>query len=115
MGKAIAVQGCVLDCPFAQITTPPQATVKCGGAPAYAGTLTIVISGYSLNGMSGGAGVGTLTGSAVKTTIGHQPAVLEGDKTLAPIMVTGMVGNSSATIPVTVTISSAGQVKVQGS
>lgn len=114
--KYIAVQGCTLDCSFAQITTPAKTKVKCGGKNAYAGNLTIGISGYNGQGITDGNGTGsdTLKGSAEKVKIQGENAVLEGDK--VDIQVTGTSGgNPVPPVTVTVTISNAGQNKVKGS
>lgn len=111
--KNIAVQGCTLNEPTASITTPPSTKVKADGKPVYRGTLTISITGYTGQGISGGAGVGTLTGSAQKIKIESQPAVLEGDQ--ATISVTGATpAGPPATVPVTVSIQNAGQDKAKG-
>lgn len=113
--KNIAVQGCSLDCSFAQIQTSPKNSVKCDGKASYAGDLTIKISGYSGQGITGGSGVGTLQSSAQYVKIEGEKAVLEGDKTDPPIQVTGTTsGGGSLTVSVTVTISDAGQSVVQG-
>lgn len=113
--KNIAVQGCQLDCIFAQITTSPKTSVKCGGVATYAGDLTIVISGYSGQGITGGAGSGTLQPTSQHVTIEGVKVVLEGDKTMIPISVAGTTPSGApATVPVIVTIVSAGQTFVKG-
>lgn len=113
--KNIAVQGCSLDCAFAQIQTSPIQSVKCDGKASYAGSLTINISGYSGQGITGGMGTGTLQGSAEHVKIESKKAVLEGDKTDPPIQVTGATsGGGTLTVPVTVTITYAGQSVVKG-
>lgn len=108
--KNIAVQGCQLDCPYAQITTSPKTSVKCGGKATYAGDLNISISGYSGQGITGGSGSGTLQPTSRYVKIEEAKVVLEGDKTTIPIQVTG----SGGTVPVTVTITNAGQNYVKG-
>jgi len=108
--KYIAVQGCQLDCEFAQIVTPPKGTYKLGGKPAYAGDLTIQITGYSGQGVTGGTGTGTLQPTSQHVKIEGEMAVLEGDKTTVPIQVTGQGG----TVPVVVTITGAGQTYGKG-
>lgn len=111
--KAIAVQGCQLDCPYATIQTPPKTFNKYGGKLAYAGSLTIVISGYVGQGITNGSGQGTLQPSATHVTIEGDKAVLEGDK--VQIQVTGVnAGGSPTTVPVVVTIVNAGQAVVKG-
>lgn len=112
--KNIAVQGCQLDCPFAQIKTSPKTSVKCGGKATYAGDLNILISGYSGQGITGGSGSGTLQPTSQYVKIEGEKVVLEGDKTTIPIQVTGSTGGGAATVPVTVTITSAGQTYVKG-
>ena len=112
--KNIAVQGCQLDCTYAQIQTSPKTSVKCGGKATYAGDLTIQISGYSGQGITGGSGSGTLQPTSQHVKIEGEKVVLEGDKTQTPIPVTGSTGSGTATVSVTVTISSAGQSDVQG-
>lgn len=113
--KNIAVQGCQLDCPFAQIMTSPKTSVKCGEKATYAGDLNISISGYSGQGITGGAGSGTLQSTSQYVKIEGEKVVLEGDKTTIPISVTGTTpSGASATVPVTVTIISAGQTYVKG-
>ena len=113
--KNIAVQGCQLDCPYARITTSPKTSAKCGGKATYAGDLNISISGYSGQGITGGAGSGTLQPTSQHVKIEGEKVVLEGDKTINPISVTGTTpSGASATVPVTVTIVSAGQTFVKG-
>lgn len=112
--KNIAVQGCQLDCPFAQIMTSPKTSVKCGGKATYAGDLNISISGYSGQGITDGSGSGTLQPTSQYVKIKGEKVVLEGDKTITPIQVTGNTSNGTATVPVTVTITSAGQTYVKG-
>ena len=117
--KNIAVQGCTLDCAFAQISTPPVQSVKCEGKAAYADSLTIQISGYTSSVITvpdSGSGSGTLQGSAQYVEIEGKKAVLEGDN--VTITVNGQAYSGTTTVPVsepvTVTISSAGQTKVKG-
>lgn len=117
--KNIAVQGCVLDCVFAQIQTPPIQSVKCEGKAVYAGSLTIQITGYSsavITVPGSGSGSGTLQGSAANVKIEGKSAVLEGDN--VTITVNGQATSGTSTIPVsepvTVSISSAGQTSVKG-
>ncbi len=113
--KNIAVQGCQLDCSYAQIKTSPKTSVKCGGKATYAGDLNILISGYSGQGITGGSGSGTLQPTSQHVTIESAKVVLEGDKTMIPISVTGTTPSGApATVPVTVTIISAGQTFVKG-
>ena len=113
--KNIAVQGCQLDCSYAQIKTSPKTSVKCSGKATYAGDLNILISGYSGQGITGGSGSGTLQPTSQHVTIESAKVVLEGDKTMIPISVTGTTSSgASATVPVTVTIISAGQTFVKG-
>lgn len=113
--KNIAVQGCQLDCPFARITTSPKTSVKCGGKATYAGDLNISISGYSGQGITGGSGSGALQPTSQHVTIESAKVVLEGDKTMIPINVAGTTPSGApATVPVTVTIISAGQTFVKG-
>lgn len=113
--KYIAVQGCTLDCPQAQITTPPKTKVKCGSKNAYAGQLTINISGYAGQGITDGNGSGSaiLSGSATKVKIENEYAVLEGDKVDVPV--TGTASGTPVPVTVTVTITAAGQTNVKGS
>lgn len=117
--KNIAVEGCTLDCVFAQISTPPTQSVKCMGKASYAGSLTIQISGYSSSVITvsgSGSGSGTLQGSARYVSIEGKEAVLEGDN--VTITVKGQATSGTTTIPVeeqvTVTIISAGQTLVKG-
>ena len=113
--KNIAVQGCQLDCIYAQIQTSPKTSVKCDEKATYAGNLTIQITGYSGQGITGGSGSGTLQPTAEHVIIEGEKAVLEGDKTQTPIQVTGTTsGGGSATVPVIVTISNAGQTVSKG-
>lgn len=119
MTKNLAVQGCTLSEPTAQITTAPSTKVKCDGKAAYYGDLTIQISGYTSEVITvpgSGSGSGTLSGSATKVKIEGQPAVLEGDSVV--ITVNGEAYSGSTTIPVSepveVKISNAGQSKVKG-
>ena len=112
--KEIAVQGCQLDCPYAQIQTSPKTSVKGEGKAAYAGDLSIVISGYSGQGITGGSGSGTLQPTAEHVKIDGEKAVLNGDKTQEPIQVTGSTGSGTATVPVVVTIVDAGQTTLKG-
>ena len=112
--KNIAVQGCQLDCPFAQITTSPKTSVKCGGKATYAGDLNISISGYSGQGITDGSGSGTLQPTSQYVKIEGEKVVLEGDKTTTPIQVTGSTSSGTDTVSVTVTITSAGQTYIKG-
>jgi len=117
--KNIAVQGCQLDCTFAQITTSPKTSVKCGGKATYAGDLNIQISGYSSSVITvsgSGSGSGTLQPTSQRVKIEGEKAVLEGDK--VTITVNGQAYSGQTTVPasedVTVTITDAGQSVVQG-
>jgi len=111
--KNIAVQGCQLDCTFAQITTSPKTSVKCDGKATYAGDLDIQISGYSGQGITGGSGQGTLQPISQYVKIEGEKVVLEGDKVTIPVTGTTS-GGGTATVSVTVTITDAGQSVVQG-
>ena len=117
--KNIAVQGCQLDCVYAQIQTSPKTSVKCGGKATYAGDLTIQISGYSspiITVAGSGSGSGTLQPTSQHVKIGGEKVVLEGDQ--VTITVNGQATAGITTVPVsepvTVTIVDAGQSDVQG-
>lgn len=117
--KNIAVQGCQLDCIYAQIQTSPKTSVKCGGKATYAGDLIIQISGYSSSVITvagSGSGLGTLQPTSQHVKIEGEKAVLEGDQ--VTIIVNGQAISGVTTIPVsepvTVTIVDAGQSNVQG-
>ena len=117
--KNIAVQGCQLDCPFAQITTSPKTSVKCGGKATYAGDLTIQISGYSSSVITvtgSGSGSNTLHPTSQRVKIEGEKAVLEGDKVIITVNGKAYAGQSTIDVsePVTVTITSAGQTYVKG-
>ena len=113
--KYVAVQGCQLDSPFAQITTSPKTSVKCGGKSAYAGLLTIKIDGYTDATVAGGSGSGTLQPTSSHVKIEGEKAVLEGDKA-ENILVSGTNPSTGAPASTTVTVSivSAGQTFVKG-
>lgn len=117
--KNIAVQGCQLDCTYAQIQTSPKTSVKCGGKATYAGDLTIKISGYSSSVITvtgSGSGSDTLHPTAQHVKIEGEKAVLEGDKVTIEVNGKAWSGSSQvdASEPVTVTITDAGQSDVQG-
>ena len=117
--KYIAVQGCQLDCPYAQIKTSPKTSVKCSGKATYAGDLTIQISGYSSSVITvtgSGSGSDTLHPTSQRVKIEGEKAVLEGDKVTITVNGKAYAGQSTIDIsePVTVTITSAGQTYVKG-
>lgn len=118
--KNIAVQGCTLSEPTAQIITPTCTKVKCDGKLAYCGDLTIQITGYSsaiITVPGSGSGSDTLSGSAKKVKIEGKPAVLEGDNVTIKVYGKAYAGTSTIDVmePVNVRITSAGQTKVKGS
>ena len=117
--KNIAVQGCVLDCIFAQITSPPDSKSKIDGLGIYCGSINIQISGYSSSVITvpgSGTGSGTLQPTSNHVKIGGKAVVLERDE--VTITVNGQATSGTSTIPVsepvTVKISSAGQNTVKG-
>lgn len=117
--KDIVVQGCTLDCTFAQITTSPKTDVKCGGKSTYAGDLNIKISSYSSSVITvtgSGSGSDTLHPSATHVKIKGEPVALKGDS--VTITVNGKAYAGQTTIDVSesviVKISNAGQSVVQG-
>lgn len=121
MGKAIATASCVLttDNASAQavIITPPSKKVKAQN-PCYFGTLQVQVMGAtqgSFTQTSPTTGTIQPTSTKVKSTEGF--AILEGDKTTDPVMcpATDPSTGATTTIPVTVTIQSAGQVKATAS
>lgn len=122
MGKAIANMSCVLttDNATAQATiiTPPSTKVKAGGAFCYFGVLQVQVVGATQGSMVQNAPmVGTIMPTATKVKSLEGFAVLEGDKTAAPVICPAIDTSSGApaTISVSVTIQSAGQVKVNAS
>lgn len=121
MGKAIATASCVVitDNATAQavIITPPSVKVK-AQSPCYFGTLQVQVMGATQGSFAQTApmmGAIMPTATKVKSTEGF--AVLEGDKTTAPVMcpATDPSTGATMTIPVTVTIQAAGQVKATAS
>ena len=77
--KNIAVQGCVLDCIFAQITSPPDSKSKIDGLGIYCGSINIQISGYSSSVITvpgSGTGSGTLQPTSNHVKIGGKAVVL---------------------------------------
>lgn len=117
--KYIAVQGCQLDCPYAQITTSPKTSVKCGGKATYAGDLNISISGYSSSVITvsgSGSGSDILQPTSQHVKIEGDKAVLEGDKVTITVNGKAYAGQTVIDVSesVTVTITSAGQAYVKG-
>ena len=118
--RNIAVQGCTLSEPTAQITTPPSTKVKAGGKSVYKGKITIQISGYSSSVITvpgSGSGSEQLKGSAKYVKAEGEPVVLEGDQVTIKVYGKAYAGTSQIDVmePVTVTITDAGQIKVYGS
>lgn len=119
MGKAIATMSCVLttDNATAQATiiTPPSQKVK-ASAFCYFGVLQVqVVGAMQGNLVQNAPMVGVIQPTATKVKSFEGFAVLEGDKTTAPVMCPAIDTSSGAAgvIPVTVTIQSAGQVKAK--
>lgn len=117
--KNIAVQGCQLDCSFAQIMTSPKTSVKYGGKATYAGDLTIQISGYSSSVITvagSGSGSDTLHPTSQHVKIDGEKVVLEGDKVTITVNGKAYAGQSTIDVsePVTVTITNAGQTYGKG-
>lgn len=111
--KNIAVEGCTLSEPTAQITTPASTKVKADGKGVYSGPLTISISGYSGQGIEVGTGTDTLQPTATKVKVEGKMVILEGDQ--VTITVTGQTPQgASASVPVNVKIQDAGQSKAKG-
>lgn len=117
--KNIAVQGCVLDCAFAQITSLPDSKSKVDGLGIYCGSINIQISGYSSSVITvsgSGTGSGTLQPTSNHVKIGGKAVVLEGDE--VTITVNGQATSGTSTVPmselVTVKITNAGQNVVKG-
>lgn len=122
MGKPIATLSCTLQCdnPTAQavITTPPSVKVMCNKQACYFGAITVQVLGATVGTIVQNAPmVGTIMGTGMKVMSNKQPAVVMGDKTLAPLICPAIDSSSGspATIPVNVTIINAGQVKVMAS
>ena len=121
MGKAIATMSCVLttDNATAQavIMTPPSTKVK-ASAFCYFGVLQVQVMGATQGTLVQTAPmVGVIQPTATKVKSYEGVAVLEGDKTTAPVMCPAVDSSSGAAgvIAVTVTIQSAGQVKASAS
>lgn len=111
--KLLACENCKLDCIYAQITTSPKTSVKCDGMAIFAGSLNISISGYSGQGITNGHGQGTLQPTSRYVKIDGEAVVLENDE--VTIQVTGNTsGGGTATVPVKVTITEAGQTSCLG-
>ena len=118
--KDIAVQGCTLSEPTAQITTPPSTKVKADGKGVYKGKITIQISGYSSSVITvsgSGSGSDQLEGSAKCVNAEGDPVVLKGDQVTITVSGKAYAGQKTidVTEPVTVSITDAGQTKVKGS
>lgn len=117
--KNIVVQGCTLDCEFAQIITSPKTCAKIDGSAILYGSLVIQISEYTSSVITvpkSGSGSGSLQPSAQYVKINGEPVVLEGDE--VNITVNGQAYSGVTTIPaseiVKVKIVYAGQDSVKG-
>lgn len=117
MMKYYAVQGCTLSLSsgtgLVNITTPPSNKVKFDGKGIYMGTITVSISGYTNGTITGGIGIGYISGSSENNSFGSN-LVRENDES-GQITITGTKPNGNpGTATVTVKIADAGQKKVQG-
>ncbi|GMO64396.1 MAG: hypothetical protein Ta2A_11890 [Treponemataceae bacterium] len=119
--KYIAVQGCQLQfdgiqpmtLSTAQVSTPPSAKVTCGGNGAYKGAITIAAV-FTTTGAPPTLPLSfTINGTAIKTKIENQAAVLEGDQS-AVVPWSYAVGTATVSGAAMCKIQSAGQQKVQG-
>lgn len=116
--KYVAVKGCTLKLPegstgTAEITSPASMILKAAGKSVYVGNIAISISNYTVSGViSGGVGIGIISGSSSTSSSKNRALVLKGDNTT--VVVTGVNPSGvPVTMNVMVEISDAGQNKVQ--
>lgn len=112
--KNVVVEGCTISLSAGigdkNIQSNPVQTGNVDGKKIYTGTMLVSISNYIDRqiGLTGGVGVAVINGSASYITYDGLPVLLEGDKD-DKCMITGVVGNTPTTVPISVTISKAGQ------
>lgn len=119
--KAIANANCILttDNPTAQaiILDAPSVKVMAGGAGVYKSPLNVQVVGATSGSFTQTAPMqGVIISSATKVLADNMLVILEGDKTQVPVMcpATDPSTGATMTIPVNVSVQSAGQVKVLG-
>ena len=115
--KYVAVEGMTID--FGETTVPPgnvvvgpaASSVSVDGHRAYAGALSISVSGATMGGNAAGVGFGFFVPSAVNCSSDGKALLLEGDS--ATFLVAGTASGVPVSWTVTATVKSAGQTFVK--